>query len=202
MAREFFNAYHSYLKSLDPLNDAERGRLFTALLEYSATGAIPDLRGNERFIFPMMKEQIDRDTEKYDAKCAANKRNIDIRWNTNVYERIRTDTNGYEKYQGKGEGKDKGKGKGKGKGDKQRAGAFTPPSLQDVEDYCRERGNRVDAKKFYDYFTEGNWTDAKGQKVKNWKQKVLTWEKYSGGDTDVRDRASNGTGEYHLQYDT
>ena len=65
MAIEYFNAYHSYLKSIEPLNDAERGRLFTALLEYSSTGVTPDLRGNERLIFPTMKEQIDRDMQKH-----------------------------------------------------------------------------------------------------------------------------------------
>lgn len=91
MAIEYFNAYHSYLKSIEPLNDAERGRLFTALLEYSATGAAPDLRGNERFIFPTMKEQIDRDVEKYNAKCDRNRENV-LRRYTNVNERIRTST--------------------------------------------------------------------------------------------------------------
>ena len=93
MALNSFNAYHSYLKSIEPLNDSERGRLFTALLEYSSTGIAPELRGNERFVFPAMKEQIDRDREKYEARCAQNSKNIGIRWNTNVYDRIRTNTN-------------------------------------------------------------------------------------------------------------
>ena len=93
MALNSFNAYHSYLKSIEPLNDSERGRLFTALLEYSSTGIAPELRGNERFVFPTMKEQIDRDREKYEARCAQNSKNIGIRWNTNVYDRIRTNTN-------------------------------------------------------------------------------------------------------------
>ena len=84
--------YHSYLKSIEPLNDAERGRLFTALLEYSSTGAAQELRGNERILFPTMKEQIDRDAAKYEARCAANRDNVRIRWNTKAYERIRTDT--------------------------------------------------------------------------------------------------------------
>ena len=75
MALNSFNAYHSYLKSIEPLNDAERGRLFTALLEYSSTGAEPELRGNERYIFPTMKEQIDRDKVSYEAKCAKNREN-------------------------------------------------------------------------------------------------------------------------------
>lgn len=73
MALNSINLYHSYLKSIEPLNDAERGRLFTALLEYSITGAEPELRGNERILFPTMKEQIDRDKAKYEAKCAKNR---------------------------------------------------------------------------------------------------------------------------------
>ena len=91
MAIEYFNAYHSYLKSIEPLNDAERGRLFTALLEYSSTGVTPDLRGNERFIFPTMKEQIDRDMQKYEAKCNKNRENV-LRRYTSVNDGIRTDT--------------------------------------------------------------------------------------------------------------
>lgn len=57
--------------------------------------------------------------------------------------------------------------------------SFAPPSLEDIEDYCRERRNNVDPKKFYDYFTASNWVDGKGNKVRNWKQKVITWESYS-----------------------
>ena len=52
------------------------------------------------------------------------------------------------------------------------------PTLEEIKDYCLNvRHNKVDYKKFYDYFTEGNWIDSKGNKVKNWKQKVITWEK-------------------------
>lgn len=92
MAYEFFNAYHSYLEAMEPLNDAERGRLFTACLTYSKTGEAPDLRGNEKFVFHSMKMQIDRDKKKYADKCARNAKNVAKRWNTNVYERIPPDT--------------------------------------------------------------------------------------------------------------
>jgi hypothetical protein len=52
------------------------------------------------------------------------------------------------------------------------------PTLEEIKDYCLNvRHNKVDYKKFYDYFTEGNWIDSKGNKVKNWKQKIITWEK-------------------------
>ena len=80
MAFESFNAYHSYLNAMDPLNDAERGRLFTACLIYSKTGEVPDLRGNERFIFPQMKWQIDRDKENYARIRERQSKNASMRW--------------------------------------------------------------------------------------------------------------------------
>lgn len=56
---------------------------------------------------------------------------------------------------------------------------FTPPTLEEVEAYCRERKNNVNPQKFYDYFTASDWYDSKGKKVRSWKQKVITWESYS-----------------------
>ena len=53
---------------------------------------------------------------------------------------------------------------------------FTPPTLEEVQAYCLERKNNVDAKKFYDYFSTSDWYDSKGNKVKSWKQKIITWE--------------------------
>lgn len=56
---------------------------------------------------------------------------------------------------------------------------FTPPTLEEIEKYVLEKKLQVDSKKFYDYFTEGNWIDSKGNHVKSWKQKILTWNGYS-----------------------
>ena len=65
MAVEYFCAYHSYLDALEPLTDAERGRLFVACLKYSKSGEVGHLSGNERFVFPVFRGQIDRDNAKY-----------------------------------------------------------------------------------------------------------------------------------------
>ena len=58
----YIKVFVDYLDAIEPLGDAERGRLFTSLLTYARTGEVPQLGGNERFLFPMMKAQIDRDT--------------------------------------------------------------------------------------------------------------------------------------------
>ena len=53
---------------------------------------------------------------------------------------------------------------------------FVPPTLDEVKAYCKERNNNVDAQKFFDYYEQGGWKDSKGNPVKNWKQKLITWE--------------------------
>lgn len=59
---------------------------------------------------------------------------------------------------------------------------FVPPSLEDVKKYVLDKKLSVEAEQFYNFFTEGNWIDSKGNKVKNWKQKILTWNGYSSKD--------------------
>jgi len=53
------------------------------------------------------------------------------------------------------------------------------PTLEEVEEYIEEKDLNVDAKTFFDYFEAGNWRDSEGKEVKNWKQKLLTWNKFS-----------------------
>jgi DNA-binding PadR family transcriptional regulator len=59
---------------------------------------------------------------------------------------------------------------------------FVPPTLEEIEAYCKERNSTVNAKHFFDYYSEGKWVDAKGNKVRNWKQKLITWERSSKTD--------------------
>ena len=66
MLRPYFCAYHSYLENMELLNWEERGRLFTALLEYSKDGTLIPLTGNERFVFPGIRSQIDRDKAQWE----------------------------------------------------------------------------------------------------------------------------------------
>ena len=59
---------------------------------------------------------------------------------------------------------------------------FVPPTIEEVREYIDLKGiKNVNAEDFLDYFTTGNWVDAKGQHVKNWKQKLLTWHKLNLG---------------------
>lgn len=55
---------------------------------------------------------------------------------------------------------------------------FNAPSLEEVTAYCRERGNRVDAQRWLDFYTANGWKVGKNP-MRDWKASVRTWEKNS-----------------------
>lgn len=52
---------------------------------------------------------------------------------------------------------------------------FTKPSIQEIDEYCKERNNGIDANRFYDFYESKNWMIGKNKMV-NWKACVRTWE--------------------------
>lgn len=68
--------------------------------------------------------------------------------------------------------------------------AFAPPTLEEVKSYAEERKRTDLVSKFFDFYTAGDWKDTKGNQVKSWKQKFLTWE---GRDSPPPEKAA-GTG--------
>ena len=102
----YVKAFFDWPEQMSALTDAERGRLFVAILKFGETGEIPEMQGAERILFPVFKAQIDRDA----GRSEAGKKAVNARWNkekgeepvredTNVYEPIRTDTEQYEVYE-------------------------------------------------------------------------------------------------------
>ena len=52
----------------------------------------------------------------------------------------------------------------------------TKPTLDEVKAYCAERGNKVDAEKFYDFYESKDWYVGKN-KMKDFKAAVRNWER-------------------------
>lgn len=55
---------------------------------------------------------------------------------------------------------------------------FVPPSVSEVHEYCMERGNKVDAETFVDFYSMKGWKVG-NTGMKDWKAAVRTWEKRS-----------------------
>ncbi|MDE7220879.1 MAG: hypothetical protein K2O45_14885, partial [Oscillospiraceae bacterium] len=73
MALTYIKIFVDCLDAIEPLDDGERGRLFTALLQYARTGEATGLQGNERFLFPMLRAQLDREAAAYAELCETNR---------------------------------------------------------------------------------------------------------------------------------
>lgn len=132
MAKEYFCAYHSYLKSIRNLSDAECGRLFKALLQYSAGEQLINLQGREGIAFDFICEQIDRDNEKYAERCRTNREN-GTKANA---------TEGHQSVPNAPQGKGEGEGEGEGNTSSGSNPPLTPPRGRvDVPEALMENWN-------------------------------------------------------------
>ena len=57
---KYLKVFTDFAEAIEPLSEAERGRLFTAMLQYASTGETAELKGAERFVWPTAKQNIDR----------------------------------------------------------------------------------------------------------------------------------------------
>lgn len=53
---------------------------------------------------------------------------------------------------------------------------FVKPTIEEIEEYCKERNNGIDAVLFYNFYESKNWYVGKTKMV-NWKNCIITWER-------------------------
>ena len=70
MAKEYVKLWDSYAAYFEPLSEAEVGRLVLAMLKYKSTGTAPELKGNERFVWPAVQRDIDAAIEAQNARSS------------------------------------------------------------------------------------------------------------------------------------
>lgn len=62
--------------------------------------------------------------------------------------------------------------------------SFEKPTLKEVQTYCLERNNNIDAEKFIDYYESNGWKVGRNS-MKDWKACIRTWEKNKQEKHDV-----------------
>lgn len=77
---KYLKVFTDFVKDMSELGEAERGRLFTAMLIYAESGEESSLRGNERFLWGTAKKQIDSQREAYVERCERNRNNATSRY--------------------------------------------------------------------------------------------------------------------------
>lgn len=81
-----------------------------------------------------------------------------------------------------------------GKGN-EKTSRFTPPTLDEVKEYCLSRNNNVDAERWIDFYESKGWMIGKN-KMKNWKAAVRTWEKGEKGGKPKSNNQKGSAGDY------
>ena len=75
-----FVVYGDVHAVVDELTDEQTGKLFKAMIAYFTTGKAPKFDGILKYVWIPIKQQMDRDKEKYDAKCEKNRAKIQKYW--------------------------------------------------------------------------------------------------------------------------
>jgi hypothetical protein len=182
--RPSFLLYKSFYSPVKHLKDDDLGLLFRTIFEYQNGLEIKDLPSQVGMAFAFFKNQFDLDEQKYQVVLKRNKSNGSKGGRPKKEETQANPENPlgfYEPRKGETDKEteteiDTEIKKEPIKEAKKKLIGFIPPTLQEVQDYCKSRNSAVSANKFFDYYSTGNWKDAKGNQVKNWKQKLLTWE--------------------------
>jgi hypothetical protein len=52
---------------------------------------------------------------------------------------------------------------------------FKKPTIEEIQEYCNERNNNVDADRFYNFYESKGWMIG-SNKMKDWKACIRTWE--------------------------
>lgn len=203
--RQGFVLYHSLRKPLEMLDDAQRGKLFLAILDYSEHGLLPDF--DDAVIdmaFAFIQNLIDRDSDAYKDKCEkraiagskggkqrvanqANQANATFAKQDQANQANASKSSQYQyqsQLQSQSQYQLQSQSQSETIQDKKKCKRFVPPTLEEIREYCEQRHSTVDPVQFYEYFTadpDRQWVDSKGNKVANWKQKVVTWEKFNLG---------------------
>ena len=127
--KEYVKLWMSYESYFEPYSDGEVGRLVLAMMEYRASGVEPVFNGNERYVWPAIKRDIDASIDAEDRISAV--RSEAGRLGGRPKAKKPNAFPESKKSQGKGQGKGNGNGKGQGK-------LLSPPCVGDNSARARE----------------------------------------------------------------
>ena len=177
-----------------------------------------------KYFFQAIKQDIDRDRQRFEDTRQKRKDAINKRWNntnhTKVNKSIQTiqkNTNDTEYENEKENEKENEDEYGRDKHDmsnkktslskesevkkEPQSGNALAPSLDEVKDYILTNGIDVDAEQFYNVYQANGWVTKSGTPIKNWKAQVKTWTRNGIGNkskgTDGQSAApqANRTGQ-------
>lgn len=175
--RESFTFYRSFIEGLRDVDDATFRRLVESISRYALDDIEPELTGLEYGMFTSWKANVDASNKRRENGKLGGRPSKEKPMVTEEKPMV-IDTKPMVADEEPNKKENKKKKENKTIKEKKK---FTPPSFEEVEAYCKERNSPVSPKDFFDYFDTGHWIDSRGEPVRNWKQKIITWENHAKG---------------------
>lgn len=187
MHRTQFTFYESFYKAAKRIQDPlARAQVYDAICDYALYGIAPDmdsLADVAAIAFELIKPNLDASRKKAEAGRVGGSR----KQNRSTCEANRKQGKHQSKKETETENKNKNKNKNEkedekesymGAGHHQPSPCFVPPTVEEVSNYCKERGNSIDPQHFIDYYCANGWVQGRGGKpIKDWRAAVRTWER-------------------------
>ena len=181
-----FLIYHEWKIPIQGLSLSEKGQLLDCLFAYSETKTLSELTPLAAMAFNFLKQQIDRDEEKYIEKCERNQENGGLggrpkknnRTVISETERLFRKPNGYfnnpnNPNENENENEKINK-KEKEKSIKENR-IFRPPTMNELIEYCESKNYHFSVDTFYFFYESKGWMVGK-TRMKSWRSACVLWE--------------------------
>ena len=171
MPRSYVMLFFDWLEKTSELTHEEKGRLIDAIMAY-ASGQPYELPGNERFLFPVFRAQIDRDAAAYNSisekrKQAGAKGGKQRQANASICLRDVANTSKSSEEEEKEEEKEKEEYRGYN-------ARGHPPTIDEVRKFMLDAsGGWPNVERSADRFW--NHHAARGWKLADWQPDALNW---------------------------
>lgn len=166
---EYLKVWTNFGELLEELTDAECGRLFKAMLQYASNGTTQELSGNERYVWPAARQSINNTRERSEQMKANGSKPKQKEANGSKTKQSEANANLKDNI------KDNIKETTLKSSKEKSLTRFAPPTVDEVSAYCQERGNKIDAQRFIDFYASKGWKVG-NQPMKDWRACVRTWE--------------------------
>jgi hypothetical protein len=199
MTKNSFVLRTSYTDIFSEMSDEQAGALIKAIFHYVATKEVSaGLNDAElKMAFKFIRRDIDYDSQKYDALCAKRslwgkqgaqaKAGISRHDDSDVVVDVVSDS-------------ESEKEKEKEKKEKNFSASFQKPTLSEVEQYCAQRGGKINAQTFFDFYEAKGWMMGNNP-IHDWRAALRTWEnKQAPHHTDPPPRAPTVQKKYLVAY--
>lgn len=178
---------HDWRNAFLDYSPEERCAIYEAIMDYAHDGTVP----SDRFLKAVTANAriiIDRNKDKYQERCEKNRENARKRWERSMQSHAVDAKHAYNDSDNDNDITpstnvsgviEKKEEKASIEGKKKPAPRFVPPTADEVQAYCNERGNDISGENFVDFYASKGWKVGNSP-MKDWKAAVRTWEKKRG----------------------